>query len=116
VGITYVEGIVAGPDGEDNVRFLVDSGATYTVLPEKTWRKLGLTPKRRLRFQLADGQTLERDMSNCEIRLDLGDTPTPVVLGGPEDQALLGAVTLEELGLILNPLTRKLHPMTLLLI
>jgi predicted aspartyl protease len=120
MGITFVEGIVAGPAGEAEVRFLVDSGATYTVLPEQVWRKIGVTPKRRLRFQLADGQLLERDVGNCEVRLALdglpAETPTPVVLGEPGDQALLGSVTLEELGLVLNPFTRTLHPMNLLLI
>jgi len=40
---------------------------------------------------------------------------SPVVLGGPRDAALLGMVTLETLGLMLNPLTRELLPMKLVL-
>lgn len=40
---------------------------------------------------------------------------SPVVLGEREDEALLGAVTLETLGLMLNPLTRTLQPMRMLL-
>jgi hypothetical protein len=40
---------------------------------------------------------------------------SPVVLGGPRDAPLLGMVTLEALGLMLNPLTRELLPMKLLL-
>jgi hypothetical protein len=45
-----------------------------------------------------------------------GQTATsPVVLGGPGDAALLGAVTLETLGLMLNPLSRELLPMRLML-
>jgi len=45
-----------------------------------------------------------------------GRTATsPVVLGGPGDAALLGAVTLETLGLMLNPLSREVVPMRLLL-
>ena len=36
-------------------------------------------------------------------------------MGEPgDDQALLGAVTLENLGLVLNPFSRTLHPMRLL--
>jgi len=38
-----------------------------------------------------------------------------VVLGGPGDAPLLGAVTLETLGLMVNPLTRELLPMRLML-
>ena len=34
MGITYVEGRVKGPSGkQENVKFLVDSGATYSLLP-----------------------------------------------------------------------------------
>jgi hypothetical protein len=37
------------------------------------------------------------------------------MLGEKEDEALLGTVTLEEFGLVLNPLTRKLQPMRMML-
>ncbi len=40
---------------------------------------------------------------------------SPVVLGGPDDAPRLGAVTLETLGLMVNPLTRELLPMRLML-
>lgn len=34
MGITYIEGVVTGPTGKQaRVRFLMDSGATYTLLP-----------------------------------------------------------------------------------
>ena len=36
MGITYIVGRVKGPIGEEEVRFLVDSGATYTMLPENS--------------------------------------------------------------------------------
>jgi len=56
VGISYVEGIVRGPAGaEGRVRFLIDSGATYSLLPEPVWRAIGLSPKREMQFVLADG-------------------------------------------------------------
>lgn len=43
MGITYIEGRVRGPTGKEvEARFLVDSGATYTVLPEKGWREIEL--------------------------------------------------------------------------
>jgi len=116
MGVTYIEGVVVGPGGEAEVRFLVDGGATYTLLPEKTWRKIGLAPKRRVTFTLADGTTIERNISECFIKLPQGEGHSPVILGEPGDRALLGVVTLEILGLILNPFTRELQPMRMLLV
>src|SRR5215470_9568033 len=56
VGISYVEGTVRGPTGtEASVRFLIDSGATYSLLPEPVWRAIGLRPNREMDFVLADG-------------------------------------------------------------
>jgi magnesium chelatase family protein len=49
------------------------------------------------------------------IRMRVGDGHTPAVLGEPDDDALLGVVTLEMLGLVFNPFSRTLHPMRLLL-
>ncbi|MGQ9778246.1 MAG: aspartyl protease family protein [Bacillota bacterium] len=47
MGVVYIEGVATGPAGkQETVRFLVDSGATYTLLPEKAWRAIGLSPKR----------------------------------------------------------------------
>jgi hypothetical protein len=54
-----------GPSHE--VEFLVDSGATLSVLPWKVWRSLGLRPKRAMRFALADGRTIRRRISECRF-------------------------------------------------
>ncbi len=116
MGVTHVEGVVTGPGGKQaTVRFLVDSGATYTLLPTKDWQAIELVPKRTLTFSLADGTTVDRQVSECHISLPQGEAHTPVILGEPGDEALLGVVTLEILGLVLNPFTRTLQPMRLLL-
>ncbi|MGB9105586.1 MAG: aspartyl protease family protein [Terriglobales bacterium] len=116
MGVTYVEGAVTGPTGKQaTVRFLVDSGATYTLLPHDVWKELELAPKRQVTFTLADGTTVERAVSEVHLRLPEGEGHTPVILGEPGDQALLGAVTLEILGLVLHPFKRTLEPMRMLL-
>jgi predicted aspartyl protease len=58
---------------------------------------------------------VKRKVSECYIVLPQGEAHTPVVLGEADDQALLGVVTLEILGLILNPFKRTLQPMRMLL-
>jgi len=98
------------------VRFLVDSGATYSLLPNDVWKEIGLTPKRSVSFMLADGTQIERQVSECHIALPQGEGHTPVILGEPGDEALLGVVTLEILGLVLDPFKRTLKPMRMLLV
>jgi predicted aspartyl protease len=114
--VTYVEGVATGPTGKQaTLQFLVDSGATYTLLPHDVSEALGLTPKRHVRFTLADGTAVERAVSECHLRLPEGEGHSPVILGEPGDQALLVVVTLEILGLILHPFKRTLEPMRMLL-
>ena len=117
MGATCTEAVVIGPTGKQaEVRFLVDSGATYTLFPEKVWKVIELTPKRRSTFTLADGTTIQRDVSESFIRLPQGEGHTPVILGEPGDEAVLGVATLEILGLILNSFTRELQPIRMLLV
>jgi clan AA aspartic protease len=113
MGITYIEGTVSGTNGQSQrVRFLVDSGASYTLLPEAVWRALGLEPERNMAFSLADGTIVERKISECFIELQEGKCHTPVELGeSGDDQPLLGVVTLEKLGLVFDPFRRELRTM-----
>lgn len=116
MGITYIEGQVKGPRRKQaEVRFLIDSGATYTLLPERVWKAIGLKPKRQMTFTLADGTSTERQISEAYLILPQGQAHTPVILGQENDQALLGIVTLEILGLVFNPFERTLQPMRMLL-
>jgi predicted aspartyl protease len=116
VGITYVDAVVTGPTGRSrSLQLLVDSGATYSVLPRDVWAELEITPKRSVTFRLADGTPIERNVGECHFALAGADGTSPVVLGEAGDAALLGLVTLETLGLVFNPFTRTLHPMNLLL-
>ena len=116
MGLTYIEGVVTGPNGKQAiVNFLVDSGAKYSLLPHEDWKSIELSPKRTVTFILADGSTIERKVSECHITLPQGEGHTPVILGEPGDEALLGVVTLEILGLVLNPFNRTLQPMRMML-
>ena len=115
VGITSVPGLVEGPGGRRRLTFTVDSGAVYTVLPGRVWRALGLEPTRAAEFSLADGTTIRRGIAEARFRIAGCTATSPVVCGEDRDAALLGAVTLETLGFMLNPLTREVLPMRLLL-
>jgi clan AA aspartic protease len=110
--LTYVDGTVIGPTAKSrSVRFLVDSGATYSLLPHDVWQAIELQPMETHTFTLADGTTIERDVSECKIRLGVQARHSPVILGIEGDEALLGTVTLETLGLVLDPFQRTLQAM-----
>jgi clan AA aspartic protease len=116
MGLIFVEGTVTGPTGKQaTLKFLVDSGATYTLVPRKVWRAIGLKPADSIQLSLADGTTVARKVSECRIAIPQGERSTPVLLGEKNDEALLGTVTLQELRLVLNPFTRQLQPMRVML-
>lgn len=109
MGETYVDATVRGPAGEARLKLLVDSGAQYTLLPERVWRSIGLESMRIDEFMLVGGIRIERAISECEITLRQGRTTTTVILGEADDEALLGVVTLEELGFALDPFKRRVY-------
>lgn len=95
--------------------FLVDSGASFTVLPQKLTRKLRLRPKHEQEFSLADGRTIKRKIGAALVSFRGKETASPVVLGEKNDTPLLGTLTLESLGLVLDPFQRKLYPAKLII-
>ncbi len=113
MAMVHVDAEVAAETGgvSVSVLLLVDSGAVYSVLPYDVWRSLGLRPSRTMEFILADGTVVRREVSHAMFTYEGIRAPSPVVLGGPHDEALLGAVTLESMGLVLNPFERTLRPM-----
>lgn len=116
MGITYIEGRVKGPTGrEEIVRFLIDSGATYSLLPKAVWESIDLKLKKKLSFSLAGGTIIDRAVAEAYIMFPQGEAHSPVLLGEGGDEALLGVVTLEILGLVFNPFDRTLHPMRMTL-
>jgi clan AA aspartic protease len=115
MGLVSVDVEVSAARRKTTTNFLVDSGANYSVLPRTVWKRLGLRPKRTMRFALADGTAIRRQLSECRFRFAGIDAATPVVLGEARDVALLGTVTLETMGLVLHPFERRLRPLRMLL-
>lgn len=116
LGLVYVDAVVKKGGKSAVLRLLVDSGATYTVLKKDVWTILGLEPLGEIDLILADGTTITRKVSEAIIELPgYGERHTPVVLGEEEDENLLGIVTLEIFGLVLDPLKRTLKPIRAIL-
>ena len=94
---------------------LVDTGAAYTVVPRSVLEALGCHPHRTQRVRLADGRTEEWPVTEVEAECQGRRATTPVLMGPPTAPVLLGATTLEELGLGIDPLNRRLVPVDLYL-
>jgi predicted aspartyl protease len=89
---------------------LVDTGSTYTWVPRDTLDTLAIQPQVKREFETADGRVISRDLAVVQARLDGEMLPTLVVFADPGDSVLLGVVTLEEFGLGVDTVNRKLVP------
>ena len=116
MGITFIDDTVRGPGSKEvSVRFLINSGAMYSMLPKPAWESIRLVAKQEMSLGLADGTTKQRWMLECYFSFPQGDGHAPVILeDSGADQALLGVVTLEVSGLEFNPISRPLQAMRVL--
>ena len=118
MGITHVEVEVAGtaaPDDGEVLSFLVDSGVIHSVVPAAILEGLGVEPLDTQVFMLADGTKVTRRKGGAVFRYGRRVGGAGVIFGEPGDSNLLGATTLESLGLALDPLRRELHPLPMVL-
>ena len=111
MGHVYTEVLIGDPKRSRVLRsrMLVDTGATYTCLPPKLASDLGLPILGERDVTLADGR-----------RVKAGVGLASVEIGGREDvvevrvfevaEAVIGAFTLESLGLAVDPVTGELRP------
>jgi clan AA aspartic protease len=94
---------------------LVDTGATWTMLPDETVRQLGVTTTRQRAVTLANGERVTYPAGQVSIQLNGEEGITVFLAGPPGCLPLLGAVTLEEFGLAPDPIRKTLVPVAGLL-
>jgi len=103
------------PSRRVNVKLLVDTKATYTVLPAKLLESLGIRVLGAVKLRLADGRVAARPLGEIGIEVEgFRASATPVVFGD-EGVYLLGAVTMKQLGLAPDPVEKKFKPTEALL-
>lgn len=105
----------ANPKKSAVVKFLVDSGAVYSVVPQEILRKIGIRPHSKETFSLANGEFVERAMGDALFHYQGKRRASPVIFGQKDDSALLGGVSLEALGLMLDPLRREIRSLPMVL-
>lgn len=118
MGFTEVKLTLRHPKDGDarEITLLVDSGALYSLVPAVTLKELGIQPTRERSFQLADGRIIKRRIGEAKFEYKNEESTSPVIFGEAGDMPVMGVVTLESLGLELDPIRKELRPARLLLI
>ena len=119
MGTFHVEATVSNLRDRDRqltVSLLVDTGATYTTLPREAADAIGLEPVDTRRIRLGDGREEQWPVATIFVRLQGREGPSFALIGPRGGPALLGAVTLEELALGVDPSARRLVPTTSFLV
>ena len=99
-------------DRTATVSLLVDTGATWTTLPRETIEELGASPVSDRRVRLANGTEETWPVTVLLVTLEGAELPTVCLVGPRGGPALLGAVTLEEFSLAVDPVGRRLVPVS----
>jgi len=98
-----------------NALALVDTGATYTVVPWSVYEKLNLMIVGKKMVETAKGPT-ELDESFLVIEIKGKRAVTPVLISRDLKDVLVGVLTLEALGLAVDPTTGELKESRILLL
>ena len=111
--LTMTVSNLADPSRSREVRFLIDSGAMYSLVSREILSELGIVPQRVQFFSMFDGTEIKREVGSAMFTYKGTSGPASVIFGEPGDEPLLGATTLESMSLILDPFQRELRPMAL---
>src|SRR5437899_3226536 len=117
MGEVRVDVVVSNPRTgvqSQGVTALADTGATLSVIPAEILHQLGISTLRRISLVLADGRRAERDVGEAAVAVNGESVPCRVVFGQAGD-ATLGLTVLEQLGLAVDPVQRRLVPTDFLL-
>ena len=118
MGLTHVEVIIANPANPRKTKklsLLVDSRAVYSVVPKTVLGHLGVKPHSTKTFTLADGSEIKRKVGDAVFKLNGHQGASPVIFGEKGDSTVFGTISLEALGLILDPIRRELRPFPMVL-
>jgi aspartyl protease family protein len=103
---------VGSPDRQTwhPVEALVDTGATFTWLPDSLLRQLGYAPEETKSFELGDGRVVDMEIGDVVVRIG-GEVHTTVcAFATSGEKPAVGAVTLEQFLLAPDPVTQRLVP------
>ena len=117
VGTFYVDFVIwnQGRTQSRTLNGLVDTGASYSLIPASILEELGIERAEPRMFSLADGSTQELSIGFAEMELEGRVCPVHLVFGLDSNKILLGAMALEAFALAADAKNRRLIPAELTL-
>ncbi len=111
MGATHVTVTIrnpADPDRSWEELFLVDTGATDSLVPRPHLESIGLKPKGQRVYELADGREIKMDITTADIEF-MGEIVGGTILFGEANaEPLLGVTALESVGIEVDPSNQRL--------
>ena len=94
---------------------LVDTGASFSLIPESVLDELGVEREEAVNFRLADGTRRELFIGRVDMDLEGRTRNVYVVFGTDSNNVLLGAMAMEAFALAADAKNRRLIPAELTL-
>ena len=111
MGATHVTVRIRNPAAPERFwegLFLVDTGATDSLVPRDELSAIGLQPKGRRSYELADGSELQMDITTADIEFMGEIVGGTIFMGDPGTEPILGVTALESVGIDVDPRNQTL--------
>jgi clan AA aspartic protease len=99
---------IAGGEGKYTMPFLVDTGATDSIIPSNELERLGIKREAKRNYELADGTVVSYDIGYAFICVNGEKVAGNVIFGEDNIDPLLGVTVLESAGFIIDPVRQVL--------
>ena len=114
MGTTHVTVTIRNPANPEKFwegLFLVDTGAVDSLVPANRLEAIGLKPKARRNYELADGSEIQMSITTGDIEF-MGEIVGGTIIFGDEDsEPILGVTALESVGIDVDPRNQTLKRM-----
>ncbi len=110
MGLTHIAVKVRNRDSNEtfSANFLVDTGATDSMVPARELKRIGIEPTGKKTYEIATGELQQFDVAYADISF-LDETLTSRVIFGPDNaEPILGVIALESMGVIVDPVNQTL--------
>ena len=112
MGVTHASVIVRNPADPNRAwegEFLVDTGAIDSLVPRPQLEAIGLKPRGRRIYEMADGSEVTLDVTTAEVEVMGELVGTTIVFGEADTEPLLGLTVLESACIALDPGSQSLY-------